>query len=224
MDRFTVSDKRVPAFWTTTPPDVTDFNNQQWSAAATVRLQHYWSGQPAPPHRQAQANVLWSDSGLHLLFKYPQDEPLIINDEPQTVTKTMRLWERDVCEVFIAPGAGVPSHYFEFEAAPTGEWLDVAIGFSEHGRVADWKFQSGLTTSAKINEHFVQICLQIPWCAELPKPSVGETWRANFFRCVGDGAERGYVAWQPTLTREPNFHVPEVFGWLEFVSASASDR
>jgi hypothetical protein len=30
------------------------------------------------------------------------------------------------------------------------------------------------------------------------------------------GDER-YLAWQPTYTAAPSFHVPEVFGWLEFV-------
>jgi hypothetical protein len=41
-------------------------------------------------------------------------------------------------------------------------------------------------------------------------------WRINLFRCVGVGDDR-YLAWQPTYTAEPSFHVPEVFGWLDFL-------
>ncbi|MGH9959146.1 MAG: carbohydrate-binding family 9-like protein [Pyrinomonadaceae bacterium] len=36
------------------------------------------------------------------------------------------------------------------------------------------------------------------------------------FRCVGTGKDRGYLAWQPTRTEQPNFHIPKVFGWLIF--------
>ncbi len=38
----------------------------------------------------------------------------------------------------------------------------------------------------------------------------------NLFRCIGVGNER-YLAWQPTGTPEPLFHVPEAFGWIQFV-------
>ena len=43
-----------------------------------------------------------------------------------------------------------------------------------------------------------------------------EQWRANLFRCVGSGDTRGYLAWQPTRTPEPAFHLPAAFGWLKF--------
>jgi len=47
-----------------------------------------------------------------------------------------------------------------------------------------------------------------------PEP---ERWRVNLFRCVGKDPDRGYLAWQSTRTPKPNFHVPQVFGWLVFV-------
>ena len=51
----------------------------------------------------------------------------------------------------------------------------------------------------------------------LGMPSSGDVWHGNIFRCVGKGENRGYLAWQPTETPAPNFHVPEKFGEFEFV-------
>ena len=33
-------------------------------------------------------------------------------------------------------------------------------------------------------------------------------WRANFYRVEGMKEPRAYLAWQPTRTPEPSFHVP----------------
>jgi alpha-galactosidase len=61
----------------------------------------------------------------------------------------------------------------------------------------------------------------VPWQAFGRAPEKHETWRANLFRCIGAGEERGYLAWQPTRTAKPNFHVPEAFGKLIFIDGNA---
>jgi len=73
-----------------------------------------------------------------------------------------------------------------------------------------------MNVAASVAESKVTIAMQIPWSGFVPKPNRGDAWRVNLFRCVGVGNDR-YLAWQPTYTAEPNFHVPEVFGWLEFL-------
>jgi alpha-galactosidase len=65
------------------------------------------------------------------------------------------------------------------------------------------------------------------WSAELAIPLRSLTakfdqtavWRVNFFRVEGKQEPRGYYAWQPTHTPQPNFHVPEAFGSMRFASA-----
>lgn len=128
----------------------------------------------------------------------------------------MGLWDRDVCEIFIAPDPKAVEHYFEFEAAPTGEWLDVAIQWSPEKRESDWDFNSGMTTVARIENDRIVVGIRIPWSEQIHQPRKGERWRVNLFRCVGKDPNRGYLAWQPTKTPKPGFHVPQVFGWLEF--------
>ncbi len=202
------------ARWADTSPR--NLNEQQWALAEPIFLQKYWSGEKAPADRQADARALWNDEGLFVLFRCVQREALVVGDTPQTSRKVIGLWDRDVCEVFLAPGQATPCRYFEFEAAPNGEWLDIRIRLTAEGRISDWEFKSGMSVTASVEPDRVLISMFIPWSSEIPKPSAGDAFRANFFRCVGSGEQRGYLAWQPTFTEEPSFHVPEAFGWLRF--------
>jgi hypothetical protein len=193
-----------------------DLNHAAWRAARPVEVARYWSGEDAPSERHALARALWSDESLCVRFDCQQAEPLVMSEEAQTENKTVGLWERDVCEIFIAPNVSEPRRYFEFEAAPTGEWLDLAIHQMPERRETDWQYSSGMTTAASIEEGRITIVMCIPFKAFGHTPHAGDSWRANLFRCVGSGESRGYLAWQPTLTEKPNFHVPEAFGWLRF--------
>src|SRR5437870_12807363 len=193
-----------------------DLDYAEWDNAHPVPIERYWSGEAAPTNRHAEARLLWSSNALHIRFICKQSEPLIVSNSPQFSKKTMNLWDRDVCEIFIAPDPNVVERYFEFEAAPSGEWLDVAIEITPDKRVSDWEFHSGMTTAARIEKDRVTIATRIPWNHWIHEPQKGERWRANLFRCVGSGAARGYLAWQPTRMPQPNFHVPQAFGWLFF--------
>jgi len=206
----------IGAHFTATDLTVTNLNSTEWDRAQPVPIDRFWSGNPAPAGRRAEARILWSNKALHIRFVCNQAEPLIVSAKPQLSRKTMGLWDRDVCEIFIAPDENVVERYLEFEAAPTGEWLDVAIHWTPQKRESDWEFHSGMTTGAHIEKDRVTIAMRIPWNHWIHEPQKGERWRVNLFRCVGSGDTRGYLAWQPTRTSQPNFHVPQVFGWLVF--------
>ncbi|HEX8772029.1 MAG TPA: carbohydrate-binding family 9-like protein [Pyrinomonadaceae bacterium] len=193
-----------------------ELDHEVWEGTSPVQLTRYWSGEEAPRARHAEARIVWSPFALSVRFTCRQDEPLVINATPQTEVKTLGLWERDVCEIFIAPDRNVPERYFEFEAAPTGEWLDLSIHQRADARETLWEFHSGMTAAARIDASQIIIAMRIPWDAMGRPPKEGERRRANLFRCVGAGDGRGYLAWRPTHTPRPNFHVPQAFGWIEF--------
>lgn len=201
-----------------TPGDLAlkDLDSREWDKANPVNINQYWSGEPAPIARHAEARILWSKHALHVRYVGNQAEPLVVSDHPQTITKTMYLWDRDVCEIFIAPDPGVVEKYFEFEVAPTGEWLDVGLDWTTGKRQSDWQFSSRMTTAARIEKDRVTMAMRIPWSNRLPAPRRGESWRANLFRCVTRDPKLRYLAWQPTRTTQPFFHVPQAFGWLGF--------
>jgi hypothetical protein len=195
---------------------ISDLGNAAWDAAQPVAITRYWSGEVAPVGRHAEARLLWSEKALNVRFVCRQTEPLVVSAEPQTRRKTLRLWDRDVCELFIAPDADSPERYYEFEAAPTGEWMDLLVQWNLDVRETDWDYHSGMTTAARVAPGQVIIAMRVPWEALGRVPRTGERWPANLFRCVGEGEQRGYLSWQPTYTDEPSFHVPAAFGWIRF--------
>jgi len=208
-------DSSIIARFTEADVAVKDFEHAIWATAQPAYIHRFWSGADAPASRHAEARILWSTKALTVRFHCTQTEPPLVNPVPQLTQKTIGLWERDVCELFVAPDATQPNRYLEFEVAPTGEWLDLAIELVDGVRHTDWEFHSGMEAAARISNDEVMISMQIPWSRSLPQPNAREVWGVNFFRCIGLGDSR-YLAWQPTGTPVPNFHVPEAFGRLEF--------
>jgi alpha-galactosidase len=205
----------IRATWIASDLDVRSIDSPFWQSATAVAITNRWSGEVAPPEQHSEARLLWTDEALLVRFVCRQTKPLIVSNDPQFERKTIGLWDRDVCEIFIAPDPNTPTRYFEFEAAPSGEWIDLAINFEGAKRETDFEFDSRMTVFASSAGERLILAMRIPWTDSIPKPEKGDRWRANLFRCVGTGNER-YLAWQPTYTEEPNFHVPKVFGWLHF--------
>jgi Carbohydrate family 9 binding domain-like len=206
----------ILAGYVNTSIDVSEFAHPRWRDADPALITRLWSGQPTPPGSHAEARILWTNDSLLLKFVCKQNQPLVINQDPKLEEKTIGLWDRDVCEVFLAPRSDQPEQYFEFEAAPTGEWVDLAIKLVDGKKQNDFDFHSGMTTAASFSHDQLTIGIRIPWSKFIPRPEINDEWGINLFRCVGLGNER-YVAWQPTFTGEPNFHVPSRFGKLRFV-------
>ena len=210
------SESTVFALHVASPPQPAQFDHPAWDTAGPVMIERLWSGEPAPPKRHAEARICWSDAGLHVRFSCGQHEPLIVSPSPNTQKKTLGLWDRDVCEIFIAPDPNNASMYYEFEAAPTGEWLDLAIVINEAGRQTEWDYESGMEATAALEPERLLVGMTIPWSKRIRKPEAGNSWKVNLFRCVGPEAPGRYLAWRPTRAPVPLFHVPEAFGWLRF--------
>lgn len=195
---------------------VTDLNNGLWKAAFHAAVDRYWDGREAPVGRRSTVKLLWSATALYARFEANQTEPLVVAEKPDLSKKAMNLWDRDVVEIFLAPDKNEPRKYFEFEAAPTGEWLDVALDSTSGKRVSNWGYRSAMESAAKIEDGRVVIAMKIPWKAFGKTPRAGDVWLGNLLRCVGKDPDRGYLAWSPTMTSEANFHVPERFGEFHF--------
>lgn len=195
---------------------VSALDDKAWQRASPVLVTRYWSDEPAPEGRQFTARLLWSDKALYVRFEAKQTEPLVISDKPGLKTKTRGLWDRDVCEIFIAPDRGRPNKYFEFEIAPTGEWIDLGIEVTPKERITDWDYASKMESAVRVESDRVIMAIKVPFSSlgRVPKP--GDVWLGNLFRCVGKGDTRGYLAWRPTKTPAPAFHVPEAFGEFLF--------
>lgn len=184
----------------------------EWKRAKPISFCHDWRGAISDPHRQTEAALLWDDHALYLRFHCSYREINVFVDADSSGRRD-ELWDRDVAEVFLQPDRFGEKHYKEFEISPNGQWLDVDITPEGLRHIT-----SGVRSKVQIDE------IERVWTAELAIPIASITanfdpakaWRVNFFRCEGLDPERFYSCWQPTETSEPNFHVPEKFGWLHF--------
>jgi hypothetical protein len=147
----------IEALFTDGDAGVIQLDDEAWVSAPPVAIKRYWSGEDAPPGRHAEARLLWSKRALSLRFVCRQTEPLIVSARPQLERKTIGLWDRDVCELFIAPDTNRPERYFEFEAAPTGEWLDLSVHLRPDVRETNWDFHSGMKAAARLTSDTVII-------------------------------------------------------------------
>jgi predicted TIM-barrel fold metal-dependent hydrolase len=187
-----------------------DLDKPAWQPAKPVTIEYQTQDGAAQPAIATPVRALWSDRYLYLGYRCPFTR-LTVFDPPWTDRERLGLWDRDVVEAFIGDDLDHPLKYQEYEVAPTGEKLDLALDLP--AKAFDWN--SGFEAAIKVDES-AKI-----WTAEwrIPlsalsqaKPHAGTHWRINLFRC--DVAHSAFLAWNPTL--QATFHAPEKFGVLEF--------
>ncbi|MDP9159864.1 MAG: carbohydrate-binding family 9-like protein [Acidobacteriota bacterium] len=187
--------------------------DSEWQEAAPIAFSADWQGKNPDPELETQVRVLWSPETLYLLFVCRYRELYVFEDSDANGRRD-HLWDRDVVEAFIQPDPAREFYYREFEVSPNGMWVDLDI---VPGGLSDLK--SGLKRSVFMDEK------SRTWTAELGIPMKSLTpdfdpksvWRVNFYRVEGAKEPRTYLAWQPTNSPEPNFHVPSAFGYLRFL-------
>ena len=127
------------------------------------------------------------------------------------------LWQEDVFEVFLSPED--PSRvYYEFEVNLLGTLFDARVSSPDLSRATmraetAWDCE-GFAARVTRGPGRWSASLRIPLgelCVGAPPP----VWRANFFR-IDRGTVDEYSAWSPTWADPPDFHVPELFGVLQF--------
>jgi alpha-galactosidase len=187
----------------------------EWQSAAPISFSADWQGKNPDPQRETKVRVLWSQQSLYLRFECRYRELYVFEDSEPSGRRD-HLWDRDVAEAFLQPDPSRERFYREFEVSPNGMWIDLDIF---PGGRADLK--SGLQRSVHLDEK------SRTWSAELAIPlsaltahfDLSASWRANFYRAEGAREPRAYLAWQPTHSPQPNFHVPRAFGALRFAKA-----
>jgi alpha-galactosidase len=188
---------------------------QVWQSAHPIAFSSDWQGKNADPGLETRVRVLWSRQYLYLRFECHYRELFTFEDSGPNLRRD-HLWDRDVAEAFLQPDPLRERFYREFEVSPNGMWVDLDIF---PGGLKDLK--SGLQRSVVLDEK------AHTWTAELAIPMKSLTanfdpatiWRANFYRVEGRKEPRAYLAWHPTHTPQPNFHVPKAFGRLRFTGA-----
>ena len=212
------------SFRTDLPEDaLVDPGQKHFQTDRQVHVNRLWNGRiPATEDQPLIMSVasLWNREALFFYFACSYHQ-LNVHPEFGNGGPCNELWEFDVVEAFIRPSQA--GGYFELEVSPLGQWLDLHV--LEPRRKVDWDWRSQLSARTLIQpENSLWLTtLRVPFQpmldrepkASLPKP--GSTWRINLFRAAGLVPSRLYFSWRPTLTLEPDFHVPSAFGNLLFM-------
>ena len=191
-----------------------------WKSANATRIVRDCSRTTDYPDLVTELRGFWTDTDVYFLFVCPyRSLNVFLPTQPDRPRRG--LWDRDVVELFLGDDWSNIRHYREFEIAPTGDWIDLAIDLDRRGPGPAWS--SGWTTDARIDERAKTwyAAARIPLRSISEKAVVaGTRWRANLYRIDGEGPDsvRRFMCWQPTCVtnRDPN-HVPEHFGTLTFV-------
>ncbi len=202
-----------------TPGLNADPQSAVWKRSASTRIAKDCSHRIEYPGLVSGVQLFWTDTDLYLLFTCPYQK-LNIWEPPQNDRPRDRLWDRDVVELFIGSDWNNIRRYREFEIAPTGDWIDLAIDLSRREYDRNWR--SRFQVAARIDEkaHVWYGAARVPLKAVSETPvKAGTRWRMNLYRIEGEGPDvrRHFMCWQPTcvVNRDPN-HVPENFGSLLF--------
>ena len=183
-----------------------------WAQVPAVSLTRSRDG--GPPEQATAVRIARDDRALLLRFE--------CDDRDIWATHTQRdapLWEEEVVEVFLAPGAADPKEYVEIEVNPLGAVFDARVespeGRRESMRVdAAWNAAGLVATVDREAPGAWSADLIIPWVdlCEGPPPRI---WRANFFRIERPrGGTDEFSSWSPTFADPPDFHRPVHFGRL----------
>jgi hypothetical protein len=197
----------------------TDSHSATWSHAGSSWIVKDCTHQLDYPKLKTEVRAFWTDSDLYLLFISPYDQ-LNLWLPADNSKDRLKLWDRDVVEFFLGDDWTDIKHYREFEIAPTGDWVDLAIDLNHDKYEADWN--SGWQRLGRIDEanHIWYAAARVP-LKSVSEHAVkaGTKWRANLYRIdgLGEDPQRHFMCWQPTcvVNRDPN-HVPENFGTLIF--------
>src|SRR5439155_25644993 len=115
----------------------TDPHSRTWAHASATWIARDCTRQNNYPKIKTEVRGFWTDSDLYLLFISPDTELNLWLPADNTKDR-LKLWDRDVVEFFLGDDWIEINHYREFEIAPTGDWVDMAIDLNKESYSADW--------------------------------------------------------------------------------------
>jgi hypothetical protein len=172
---------------------------------------------------QTIVKLLWDDENLYAgYFCHDRHISAFVTERHGPVSRD------DCVEIFVSPNPAKPRNYYGFEINAIGTMLNF--------RIADWwqgpprwepegvRYRTSFHGLPKKEEspddrHWI-LELAIPFrnfardALHVP-PREGDVWRIGLNR-AGGITDAQYSTWSPVNTPQPNFHVPEQFGYVRF--------
>src|SRR5215813_6099692 len=147
----------------------TDPHSATWANSASAWIEKDCTDKLSYPELKTEVRGFWTDTDLYLLFVSPY-KVLNLWQPPDNSKDRLKLWDKDVVEFFLGDDWQNIRHYREFEIAPTGDWIDLAIDLDHESYDQGWR--SGWKTEARIDEtaHVWYAAARIPLSAVSNSP------------------------------------------------------
>jgi hypothetical protein len=181
-----------------------------WEAAVPVTFVTDWSG--AKTKTSTRVRTLWSKGALYVLWELEGADLAVDASRPVKVERE-KLYEEDCVELFLSPDATTPNRYFEIEVGPLGHFFDLAVDRKTNKSDIAWSSQPEIATKVDRDRHRATIEMALRSPDVLRALQAGAKLPFALYRMEGK-SPRLYLAWSPTRTPKPNFHVPDAFGAL----------
>lgn len=193
-----------------------------WSSAKRVRFDEAAFSREKYPKIKTIVASRWTANYLYLAF-WCHYQTLNTYQGEDPAVERMGLWEKDVVESFINPQPEHPSHYYEFEVAPTNQWIDLEIDL-DRTPSGNPKWNSGFKHATRIDpaRHVWTSEWRIPaQSMKVERIRPNAEWRLNFYRSDGPDDARRNLSWGAVPRKDVPalFHQPASFGTIRFVGA-----
>ncbi len=186
--------------------------DEAWSRSAPVTFTTDWSG--ATTSTKTSVRFAWRKEALFVLFELEGAAINVDAERPKDVERK-KLYEEDCVEVFLAPDASERARYYELEVGPLGHFLDVAVDRTHKPVKSDVEWSAKAEIGTKVDRAnkraTIEVAIRAPEIVKALRK--GTRLPLGLYRMEGKTA-RQYLAWSPTRTPKPDFHVPEAFGTL----------
>ncbi|MBX3259841.1 MAG: DUF362 domain-containing protein [Labilithrix sp.] len=181
-----------------------------WRTAPPVSFSTDWSG--AETGIPTRVRFAWSTSALYMLWEL-EGAGVHADASRPIEAERAKLYEEDCVELFLGASPGDTARYFEVEVGPLGHFLDVAIDRTKKKSDVGWSSAPKIATKVdrEARRVTIEVALRAPELVAALAP--GAALPLALYRMEGRSPRR-YLAWSPTRTPKPDFHVPEAFGTL----------
>lgn len=203
-----------------------NWDKPQWTRIQPLDVQLFMGDDPA--HKpKTQAKLFYDDKNIYVIFKVQDNYIRAVNTDYQSPVS------RDSCvEFFFTPGPDTTKGYFNLETNCIGTVLlyhqtardenkteiaaadldQIAIATSLPKEPIDPERQGPVTW---ILEYRLPIKMLEKYHS-VTKPTPGVKWYANFYKCADRTSQPHWLTWSLVDKEEPDFHLSEFFGTLEF--------
>ncbi len=201
------------------------WDKSPWDEIKPLHLQHYMGDKPEH-FPFTQAKIAYDDAAVYVIFRVTDRYIKALHNKNQGPVFV------DSCvEFFFTPGKNSNNGYFNLEMNCGGTML---FHHQLEPRTQSTKISGDHIQEIEVAHTLPEIVdpeidEETTWIVEyripfsvisnyhtFTRPEAGSVWRANFYKCADQTSHPHWLTWALVDVPEPNFHLPQYFGILEF--------